>query len=304
MTRWAFNLTFRASACAVLACASWPALASELTEAELSAEAKFNLSFETDPHNIPISIDEATDIEITILADSGFVNASGDRVIDLIENDNAYLAVEVQNGDGRPVQGARPSFSVRGKSRIVEPGVSMPLAATDESGIVEFGVVGGEKGMDIVTVTVGDVSQKFLINVLSHEARAFPLLGDVNGGLNWTQLTSAKLRYEEGAVLAEFSEEVSRRSGETVRLTGFMMPLDANLKQRRFLLTSFPPSCFFHIPGGATGVVEVFASSDGIENSYSPILIEGEFEAIARSDTGVIYQMREARLVDDSAMDW
>ena len=277
-----------------------PAHAAELTDAELSAEARSPEAFDIGGSTEPISIEDAKDLTITILSDSGFLNASGDRIIDVIESDNAYLAVEVQDGDGRPVLGAKPGFSVRGTSQVVEPGVSTPLAATDESGIVEFGVIGGQMGMDVVTVTVGEAEAKFLINVVSHRALGYPQLADVNGGLNWAQLTGAQIRYEEAAVFAEFPEEVSSRSGEVVRMTGFMMPLDPNLKQSRFLLTGFPPSCFFHIPGGPAGVVEVFADEKdgGIEASYSPILIEGEFEAIGRSETGVLYRLHQARLVD------
>ena len=75
------------------------------------------------------------------------------------------------------------------------------------------------------------------------------------------------------------------------------MPLDPGLKQTHFLLTSSPPDSFFHIPGGPAGVIEVF-SEDGIDATWDPVIIEGEFELVKASTTGVIYQLKQADVVD------
>ena len=69
-----------------------------------------------------------------------------------------------------------------------------------------------------------------------------------------------------------------------------------SLKQRRFLLTSNPPGCYFHIPGGPAGAVEVFAA-EGIEASMNPFVLEGRFEPQQNSETGVVYQLHDARLI-------
>ena len=74
------------------------------------------------------------------------------------------------------------------------------------------------------------------------------------------------------------------------------MPLEPALKQRRFLLTANPPSCFFHLPGGPAGAVEVFAS-EGIEASWDPVVLEGRFEPQRTSKAGVVYRLHEARLI-------
>lgn len=79
-------------------------------------------------------------------------------------------------------------------------------------------------------------------------------------------------------------------------LTGFMMPLDPNMQQKHFLLTSNPPSCFFHVPGGPTGAVETLAP-DGVEVSWNPIVLEGRFEPQETSEIGVVYRLVDARLV-------
>jgi len=44
-------------------------------------------------------------------------------------------------------------------------------------------------------------------------------------------------------------------------------------------------------------VIEVF-SEDGIEATWDPVVIEGEFELVKASETGVIYQLKQADVVD------
>ena len=104
----------------------------------------------------------------------------------------------------------------------------------------------------------------------------------------------SSVRYDGNQSIVEFPESVSVLSGETVTLTGFMMPLDPDPNQRRFLLTSNPPSCFFHIPGGPAGAIEVLAP-EGIEASWSPIVIKGRFETLSQSEYGVIYRLHDAQ---------
>ena len=105
----------------------------------------------------------------------------------------------------------------------------------------------------------------------------------------------ARIRYRDDSVSVEFPEAVQVKSGEQVKLSGFMMPLEPDLKQRRFLLTSNPPSCFFHIPGGPAGAVEVLAS-EGIEATWDPIVLEGRFEMLGTDEFGVIYRLHDAEL--------
>jgi hypothetical protein len=115
------------------------------------------------------------------------------------------------------------------------------------------------------------------------------------GYLPWDDLLQAQVSFDDMTLYAEFPEAVSERSGETVKLSGFMMPLETGVTQRWFLLTSHPPSCYFHVPGGPAGAVEVFAE-EGIEVSWDPIVLEGRFEALEKSDSAV-YRLSDARIV-------
>jgi hypothetical protein len=103
----------------------------------------------------------------------------------------------------------------------------------------------------------------------------------------------ATLDYQEEQLVASFPASLIQQAGEQVDIVGYMLPLDADTKQKHFLLTSSPPSCFYHIPGGPAGVVEVF-SDIGIEASWTPITITGELVLVETSKTGVIYQLEGA----------
>ena len=171
-----------------------------------------------------------------------------------------------------------------------------PQTTTDEFGVVDFAVVGGEMGLDRVRVEFGDASTEILVNVISLRATGFPMPLAVEGGVSWEDLMQARIRYQDMTVFADFPAAITDLAEQTVKVSGFMMPLEPDLKQRRFLLTSTPPSCFFHVPGGPAGAVEVFAK-EGIEVSWDPVVLEGRFEPLQTSEIGVVYRLYDARPV-------
>ena len=244
----------------------------------------------------PIAAADATDVKIAPVAEIGYFDEQGRYILDLMEQDYTYIAVRVETADGRPVEDAEPVFSIEGTSRLLEPQeVSMP-ATTNQYGIVEFAVVGGEMGLDRIVIEYGEASTEVLINVISLRATTYsmPVVGE--GHLSWDDLMQAQVRYEDMLLFADFPAAITERSGETVKVAGFMMPLETGMKQRWFLLTAHPPSCFFHVPGGPSGVVEVFAE-EGIEVAWEPIVLEGRFETLEKSDGGV-YRLHDARIVE------
>jgi hypothetical protein len=245
----------------------------------------------------PIEAARASGIQIEPLAEGGYYDAGGTFWVDLFEQDYAYLAVQLVTAEGRPVQGAVPEFSIEGSSRLLEPKAVSSQTATDEFGVVQFAVIGGKMGVDRVKVAFGDGSTEIQVNVISLEAMGFPALPEPEGGVPWHELMQAEVRYEGWTLFAEFPPEIAERAGKTVKVSGFMMPLEPDLKQRRFLLTSNPPSCFFHVPGGPAGAVEVFAP-EGIEASWDAVVLEGRFEPQPSSEIGVVYRLHDARLVD------
>ena len=61
-------------------------------------------------------------------------------------------------------------------------------------------------------------------------------------------------------------------------------------------MTSNPPSCFFHIPGGPAGAVEVLAKTP-IDVVWDPIVLQGRFEIVESGSSGALYRLHDAVLV-------
>ena len=233
----------------------------------------------------------APEIELEGLVEAGYQDEDGRYVVDLLERSSTYLGVLVSATDGQPVVGSTAELSLQGTSQLV-PGERI----SDDNGLIEFQVIAGQMGLDQITVQVGDQRIEFVVNVISLSSTGFPEPKLIEGGIPWSDLLEVQLEYKDRVLYADFSKRVRERAGEVVKLSGFMMPLDPDIKQKRFILTSNPPSCFFHIPGGPAGSVEVFAP-DGIDIAWNPIVIEGRFEPQETSDIGVVYRLLDARLV-------
>jgi len=243
-----------------------------------------------------VNVEDAKDFKIEPIAETGYFNERNRYVVDLLEKDYAYIAVRVETAEGQPVKGAVPTLTIAGDSQLKKPEELARNPATDEFGVVEFAVVGGRKGLNTVSVRLGKASTNILVNVISLRAAGVPAPAEIKGGISWENLMNANVQYTETGLAAEFPDVVQKRAGETVKLSGFMMPLEPELKQSRFLLTSNPPGCFFHLPGGPAGAVEVFVK-EGLEVSWEPVVLEGRFEPLSSSEVGVVYQLHDARLV-------
>ncbi|MEO0616687.1 MAG: hypothetical protein AAFY69_11205 [Pseudomonadota bacterium] len=265
-----------------------------LSDEELAAqpESGDGLYDEAKP---PVAFKDADELVLTPLARGGYSDIQGRLVIDVIENDNAFLAVRIETPDGAPVSGAKATTSLKGTSLVVDTSEEL-LTTSDNYGIVEITVLAGQMGLDLLTVQVGDAKTEVVLNVLSLAAAGVPALPEVERGIPWSDLMQARVRYEDGSIAADFPSVISERAGETVRIAGFMTPLQAENSQRWFLLTSSPPHCYFDIPGGPAGTVEVLAPG-GIEVSWEPIVIEGRFEPIELGK-GAVYKLHDAKRVE------
>lgn len=259
----------------------------KLSDLEIAAEAP-----EPEPESLkPFPAAQAKAVKMHILWESGYINANRQYVIDLLERDLAYLTVKVETPDGSPVSGAQPHYSIKGSSQITAVDEAQ---STDETGMVSFGVIGGKMGEDHLTIAYGGETTDVLVNIISLKAAGYDNLTEVEGAVRWDELMKARLHFKLDGVEASFPPAIAAHDRKVVKLVGFMMPLDPEEKQKHFLLTSNPPSCFFHIPGGPAGAVEVFADK-GIKASWDPIILEGRFETASKSEMGVIYRLHSAR---------
>lgn len=240
---------------------------------------------------------ETVDIKISPAGDFGYFDRQGRYVIDMMQEDYAYISVRIETADGRPVAGVEPEFSMEGTSQLLKPQDLAGEPRTNEDGVIEFAVIGGEMSLDLIRVAYGEATFKILVNVISLRATTFlSMVVEGEDFLNWDMLMQARTRYEGNIQITDFPAAVSEQSGKTARLSGFVMPLEASMKQSRFLLTSHPPECFFHAPGGVSGTVEVIADESIKVSTWEAIMLEGRFEAITETN-GAIYRLHDARLI-------
>jgi hypothetical protein len=71
----------------------------------------------------------------------------------------------------------------------------------------------------------------------------------------------------------------------TVKLEGFMMPLQPGEKQRHFLLSSVPTTCSFCVPAGPEGLVEI-RSRGSVKYTLEPVMVEGRIAVLTNDPSG------------------
>ncbi len=181
--------------------------------------------------------------------------------------------------------------------------ITHPLPRTDGEGRAGTRLLAQTAGFDRITFTTMDGSSTELQLRVSDGDHARHLDGD-NGLLearddvvSWETLKALKTYEEDDMLAADFPEPVRELDRRTVRLQGFMMPLDAATRQRHFLLTRSTPSCFYCVPGGPESTVEI-VTDEGVEFTFEPMVLEGRFELLEPNEMGIFYRLAGARLVD------
>ena len=241
----------------------------------------------------PIEIEDAVHpLRLQMLAEFGYENEEGELILDVMERDFLYLTLLIADAEGRPVQGMVPTVTPAADSRFIP--LSGEDAVSDEFGSYSFAIQGGTMGEERVEIAADKAVESVILNVISMRAAGYGWLEDIEGVLSWPQLMKAEIQWGEELLSATFPDEIRSQNGQAVKLAGFMMPLETTRKQKHFLLTSNPPGCFFHIPGGPAGAVEVFAE-EPLEVSWDPVVLEGRFEALETSEVGVLYRLHEAQ---------
>jgi hypothetical protein len=246
---------------------------------------------------VPVPVSDGETYRFEVFSASGYGDERGRQIVDVLEGYSVNFALMVDTQAGNPVIGLQPYFELEGTSSLQPLDEAAPFSSTDESGILEFSVKSGEKGLDRVTLSYGDNTATVFLNIISISVLNYASVPPLEGGLDWSDLTQAKVRFTDDAVQVSFPAMIEQQAGDMVKVSGFMMPLEAGLGQQHFLLTPSPAHCFFHIPGGPAGVIEIF-SEQAIETSWDPIQLEGQLALLENSDSGLIYQLLQAEVVD------
>ena len=118
--------------------------------------------------------------------------------------------------------------------------------------------------------------------------------------LDWDTLADLDFVVNDGVWSVEFGKTVQSLEGKSVKILGFMMPLEGSLEQKHFILSMLPlDGCQFCAPGTQAQFLEVkVEEGKGIRYTYDPIEIAGTFELIPDAPMGVYFLVKEAKLVE------
>lgn len=125
---------------------------------------------------------------------------------------------------------------------------------------------------------------------------ALPATALAQTSVSWETLAKVTLKKEQSKFVPDFSADVQGLKGKTVKLQGFMLPLDQAAKQQHFILSANPvANCFFCMPGGPETLIEV-RTDKPVEFSYDPITIAGRLELLTDDPMGMYYRITEAQV--------
>ena len=125
------------------------------------------------------------------------------------------------------------------------------------------------------------------------------------GGVDWklfseTEDVPYKVEREgqewEG-VKPKFSAGLKNLDGKTIKMSGYMFPLDQTAKQSQFLFGPFPLSCPYHYHAPNSLIIEVHTDKP-ISFSYEPITLQGTLELVPEDyEYNTFYKLQSARIV-------
>lgn len=130
-----------------------------------------------------------------------------------------------------------------------------------------------------------------------HDPRsAFKPLQERDGVVSWKLLGAVKSRLDRYKMVPTFTPEIQALNAKTVKVQGFMLPLDPGEKQRHFLLSAVPTSCNFCVPAGPEGLIEIRTRTP-VRVSVDAITVQGRFVALTDDPYGLFYRVADAELV-------
>ena len=234
------------------------------------------------------------DFELSLFREDAYIDEDARWVVDLVVGSFAMLPVVASNEAGSGISNMPLLFKTNGSLNVQARGDEEGKTQTNSrgEGVLVFDVT-GEPREEIIQVTAAGQSMDIVVNVLSSQVNNYSMLNQLDDVVHWGDLVKAEVTYVPGGIQASYPPELAALHQTEVEIVGFMMPLDATPEQKHFVLTSSPPSCFYHIPGGIAGGVEVF-TEDPIKVSWEPIRLKGKLKIYEQNSVGVIYQLLDA----------
>ncbi|MES2954106.1 MAG: DUF3299 domain-containing protein, partial [Pseudomonadota bacterium] len=103
----------------------------------------------------------------------------------------------------------------------------------------------------------------------------------------------ATIRMNKGKLGPVFPEALRPLNGKTVKLQGYILPIEPGQTHKYFLLSAWSPTCPFCQTAGPEAVVEVRARS-AVKYSMEPVVVEGRLMLLENDPSGVFYRLIDA----------
>jgi len=114
----------------------------------------------------------------------------------------------------------------------------------------------------------------------------------------WAELARCKVKLDAKTQLYGINviPEVRALNGQTVKASGFIMPLDGADKTKYFLLAKRTPVCLYCPPGEPNEVIAV-RSVKPIDWKDELVTVSGKFTLVNDGEKGIFFEMHDANLV-------
>lgn len=119
------------------------------------------------------------------------------------------------------------------------------------------------------------------------------MLPDARGAVGWSLLTKTSIRKINGKLGPDFPAPLRALDGKTIKLQGYLLPIEAGQTHRRFLLSAWSPSCPFCLTAGPEAMVEVKARTP-VKYSLDPVVVQGKLQLLDNDPSGVFFRLLDA----------
>lgn len=115
--------------------------------------------------------------------------------------------------------------------------------------------------------------------------------------VSWKLLSQVITKPEKKRLVPSFPAAVQALDRKTIKVQGFMMPLEAGDKQQHFLLSSVPTTCSFCVPAGPEGLIEV-RTTKPVRYTLEPVVVEGTLAVLTDDPYGLFYRVMDGNAVN------
>jgi hypothetical protein len=113
----------------------------------------------------------------------------------------------------------------------------------------------------------------------------------------WLKLVKSKVSYNEksGLFSIAVTPEIKALNGQTVSVSGFVLPMDGSDRTKHFVLTRNTPVCLFCPPGAPNEVVEV-VSPRAIAWTAKMVTVTGQMSLINNGENALFFKIAAAQV--------